>query len=358
MKLKRFFAASVVSASFVFGSQAISLAEEPMTEYTFGTLRATPDVVAAAKAEEWLKKTGVAYDAKKFNEIWANSEVTVLDRVLDTLALGSPEAKQAIEIAANAANTAPKEVPAILKDEKQDSFLRANLAIGFARGCTDGRVYEESLEALSLVKAEQTVDPAAYFFHRAVAEHALIKKDQALRSIVSLLDDVANSPERYRMLSAMMLVDIGSWSSDPKDLSNIKRLMDNSERRLGQARAGKVTQDIQKKIVFRLDELIKEKENQSGGGGGEGSGGGKPDGGAGSGTGPGTLNPSSPANESRIMQGSGQGKVDPKALKALQDKWGTMPQRERERAIQDLTKDLPPNFKTVIEDYFRALSNK
>ena len=59
-----------------------------------------------------------------------------------------------------------------------------------------------------------------------------------------------------------MLVDMLSWKKDEKDLSNIVKLMDNSERRLDLSRPGKITQDIQKKIVFRLDELIKEKENQ------------------------------------------------------------------------------------------------
>ena len=61
-------------------------------------------------------------------------------------------------------------------------------------------MYEESLDALKDVKAEQTVDPSAYFFHRAVAEHALMKKDDAMRSIVRLLDDVADAPDRYTML--------------------------------------------------------------------------------------------------------------------------------------------------------------
>jgi hypothetical protein len=63
-----------------------------------------------------------------------------------------------------------------------------------------------------------------------------------------------------------MFLDMGNWKKDEKDLSNIRRLMDNSERRLAQARGGKITQDIQKKIVFRLDELIKELENQAKGG--------------------------------------------------------------------------------------------
>ena len=39
--------------------------------------------------------------------------------------------------------------------------------------------------------------------------------------------------------------------------------MDNSGRRLELARGGPKTQDIQKKIVFRLDEKIKELEAQA-----------------------------------------------------------------------------------------------
>ena len=127
-------------------------------------------------------------------------------------------------------------------------------------------MYEESLAALSGVQAEATVDPAAYFFHRAVAEHALMKKDDAMRSIVRLLDDVSGAPDRYAMLGRILFVEMATWKKDEKDLANIRRLMDNSERRLGQARGGKTTQDIQKRIVFRLDELIKEKENQAKGG--------------------------------------------------------------------------------------------
>lgn len=83
-----------------------------------------------------------------------------------------------------------------MKDEKADSYLRANLTLGFGRGLTNGRVYEESLECLAGIKAEQTVDPAAYFFHRAVAEHSLMKKVDAMRPIVRLLDDVADAPDR------------------------------------------------------------------------------------------------------------------------------------------------------------------
>ena len=265
MTLRKWLTMAVVAAGLGLGATLPASAADTKTEFTFGTLRAATPEVAKAQAEAWLKKAG-KFDQAAFDKIWAQEEASVLDKTLATLEFGSPEAKKIMDAARVATVEAPKAVPPVLKDEKQDSYFRGNLALGFARALTNGRVYEESLEALGGIKAEQTVDPAVYFFHRAVAEHALMKKDDAMRSIVRLLDDVADAPDRYTMLGRIMFVEMATWARDEKDLSNIRRLMDNSERRLGQARGGKTTQDIQKKIVFRLDELIKEKENQAKGG--------------------------------------------------------------------------------------------
>jgi hypothetical protein len=262
--VRKWLTTAVVAAGLGLGS-ALTAAAAEKAEYTFGSLTAATPDAAKAQAQAWLKKAG-KFDQAAFDKIWAQEEASVLDRTLASLELGSPEAKAIMDQARNAANEAPKEVPALLKDEKADPYLRANLSVGFARGLTNGRVYEESLGALATVKPEQTVDPAAYYFYRAVAEHALMKKDDAMRSIVRLLDDVGAAPDRYTMLARIIFVEMATWKKDEKDLSNIRRLMDNSERRLSQSRGGKTTQDIQKKIVFRLDELIKEKENQAKGG--------------------------------------------------------------------------------------------
>jgi hypothetical protein len=261
---RQWLTSAAVAAGLVLGLAPPGGAADPKAEYTFGSLKAATPEAGRAQAEAWLKKAG-KFDPAAFEKVWAE-DVSVLDRTIATLELGSPEAQRAMAVARNAATEAPKEVPAVLRDETADPYLRSNLALGFARALTTGRVYEESLAALAGVKAEATVDPAAYFFHRAVAEHALMKKDDAMRSIVRLLDDVSGAPDRYAMLGRILFVEMATWKKDEKDLANIRRLMDNSERRLGQARGGKTTQDIQKRIVFRLDELIKEKENQAKGG--------------------------------------------------------------------------------------------
>jgi hypothetical protein len=62
-----------------------------------------------------------------------------------------------------------------------------------------------------------------------------------------------------------MVLDMRSWRDD-KDLGWVARKMDNIERRLELARGGPQTQKIQKEVVARLDEIIKQMENQAKGG--------------------------------------------------------------------------------------------
>src|SRR5207302_11257946 len=98
---------------------------------------------------------------------------------------------------------APIKVPEILKDTKASLFFRANLTLAYARALSNRRVHEETLDVLKTVRPEQVVDPAAYLFHRSVAEHALLNKTEATQTISRLLDDCISSPERYKTVSAL-----------------------------------------------------------------------------------------------------------------------------------------------------------
>ena len=143
------------------------------------------------------------------------------------------------------------------------AFYRANLGLAYAKALSNRRIYEEVVDVLDCVKPEQVVDPASFLFHRAVAEHALMKSREANTSIMRLLDDVSDAPERYKMVAALMVFDMMAWKD--KDLGSIARKMDNIERRLDLSRGGPKTQKLQKEVIARLDELIKEKENQQSG---------------------------------------------------------------------------------------------
>jgi hypothetical protein len=318
--------------------------------YTFGTLKAPTFDGARAQAKDWFDNPNSKGTAPAFDAIWNATDTPLLDRVAATFMLGDPGAAKLLTDARDPAASAPKEVPPLLRDAKLPPFYRSNLALAYAKALAGKRVYEEALDALKTAVPEQVVDPAAYYFHKAVAEHALIQKKEASNSIARLLDDVADAPERYKMVATLIYFDMQGWKDDDKDLAQIARLMDNSERRLDLGRAGPKTQDIQKKIVFRLDELIKDLENQCKNGGQcQCPGGGQQ-------PGPGTNQPSSPQKDSQIATNSGPGMVDPKKLQNLAQIWGKLPEKERAKAMMELTKDLPPRYREVIENYFKTLA--
>ena len=354
MPLRRWFSASAVCASLA----PLGLPAEPGTPvaplkpvYNFSQLKAQPADAVKPRLVAWLKAAG-RYDAALVDAAWTPGKPT-LDAAAATIALGLPEAAKLLADA-RTPGTAPADVPAVLKDAKLDPFVRANLAAAYAKVLAGRRVYEESVAAAKLAAPEQLIDPASYFFYRAVAEHALIQRDAAVASIVRLLDDVSDAPDRYKVVATMMFFDLQQWSKDDKDLTNIGRLMDNSGRRLDLARGGPQTQDIQKKIVFRLDEKIKELEAKSKQQGQPGDqscpSGGKP--GDGQGSGP----PNAPMQDSTGGSDSGAGNVDVKKLRSYEQVWGTLPEAERKKVTQDFIREMPPKFKPMIEDYFRSLN--
>jgi hypothetical protein len=348
------FSALALAASLVCtGSSAAAPGDKNLTG--FGTLEPANPKAVQAEAEAWFRKT-VQDPAKeaKFDAIWKADSQPLLDRVTDTLSLDDATAK----VLAKANNPlvpapcGPKAVPAAVKDKKQPAFYRANLALAYAKALSNRRIYEEALDTLKAVKAEDVADPSAYLFHRAVAEFAMLQKREAQRSIGRLLDDVADAPERYKTVGALMLLDMLTWKE--KDLNWIARKMDNSGRRLQLARGGPATQKIQKDIVRRLDEIIKQLENQQKGTG-QGNGGGCPDGGQGGKSG-GGANPSSPMPDSNIANNGGPGNVNSKKFKKAVQRWGSLPEKERRALIQDLTRGMAEKHAQAIQEYFKRLS--
>lgn len=262
--MKRYVAALGLAILFAGGGQVLG---DQKREVSFGALEAVSAPDAHAQALAWLRGVGKtdAATMQRFEAIWQHPDHTTLDLVAETLALGSPEAAKLLADARDPNTPAPTKIPALLRDAKNSAFFRANLTLAYARALSNRRVHEETLEVLKAIRPEQVVDPAAYLFHRSVAEHALLSKSAATRTISRLLDDCSASPERYKTVSALMLLDMQTWKD--KDLGSIARKMENIERRLDLARGGPQTQKLQKEVVARLDELIKELENKAKGGG-------------------------------------------------------------------------------------------
>jgi hypothetical protein len=54
--------------------------------------------------------------------------------------------------------------------------------------------------------------------------------------------------------------------------------------------------------------------------------------------------------------GRGPGNVDPKRLKEVAAAWGNLPPKERAKAMQELTRDMPPRYREVIENYLKKVA--
>jgi tetratricopeptide (TPR) repeat protein len=327
----------------------------------FGALEAANTEKVQTQARDWLKQTGKANNdmLQQFETLWQQNERSTLDRLADTFALADPQVARLLEDARDPLNPSPTEIPDMLKNDK-DSFFQSNLSLAYAKNLVHRRVYEEALEILNQVKAEDVIDPAAYLFQRAVCEHGMLKKTEANSSISRLLEDVLASPDRYKTVSILMLLDMQTWKD--KDLGDIARKMENIERRLELAKGGPQTQKLQKEVINRLDELIKKLENeakqqqQQQGGGGKPNGGSCPDGSAPGNGPPAGGTPNKPLETSQIAGTSGSGNVDAARLRDLGNRWGEMTERERAEAMQELTTGLSQVNRQVIENYFRNIA--
>jgi len=253
--------AAVAALLFLGGAALADAGKKPAREdASFGSLRSPDPAEVRKQAEAWLK--AVKADAAalaRFKAVW-EADSPLLDKVTQTLTLGDATAARLLADARDADTPAPTEVPKLLKDKTRSAFYRNTLALAYAKALTGRKVYEEALEAFATVKPDEVVDPSAYLFHKAVCEYELMLKDKADMSIDRLLVDVMDSPERYRMVAALMHFDMLTWQE--KDLGWIARKMGSIQRRLDLKRGGKQTQRQQKEVLVRLDEMIKELENQ------------------------------------------------------------------------------------------------
>jgi hypothetical protein len=266
VRLTRWFSAAALA--LLLGGGGVVQAEpekKPLKDLpSFSQLRALDSDAARSQASAWLKGVGKtdAATQKAFDELWA-SDRPLLDKVSGTLAMGEPAAAQLLQEARDPETPAPTSVPNLIKDQKLPVFFRANLGLAYAKALTGRKVYDEALEAFKSIKGEDVIDPAAYFFHRAVTEHALMMKNEADDSIDRLLLDVVDAPVRYRMVGVLMHYDMATWQD--KDLDWIARKMGVIKDRLDLTRGGPKTRGMQREVLVKLDEMIKELENKKGG---------------------------------------------------------------------------------------------
>jgi len=318
------------------------------------------DVYAPPKFEE-LKNRVVTWAAsqpmlseekqKQLTAIWSQdgtaSDVDKgLDLVIRSFALINTEASRLMtECNSSAPNWISPDVT-FLSQPSLDPFFVSNLRLFVAKVMIERQMFDEAKEQLDAIDVHQVVDPASYFFSKAVTAQWLLDLPGAIQALKQLLNDVEKVPVRYSATANLMLAELSELQGKPLD--EITRLMSDSQRRLDLGRAGEKVQSVQDKIISALDEIIKkiEQEQQGGGGGGGGDGEGKSNQANGEG-----------ADDSRVKGSEAPGEVDKKKF-SNDGRWGNLPDKDQARAKSDLNRVFPSHYGRAIDQYFRKQSDR
>lgn len=175
-------------------------------------------------------------------------------------------------------------------------------------------------------------------FMRAVSAFKVGDRPSAFEAATDVVEQFRAPERRHDVVCRMILEDLKGWKD--KDLSAVGRQMGDVVSRLDVYKGGPVTQDKQRKILDRLDEMIKEEESPKG-------------------SQEQTRQPGQgrPRERSELPTADGsQAKVDERKLKELAENWGKMPELERTRVIQEYTREFPAKYRPLIESYFKSLN--
>lgn len=306
-----------------------------------------PRKIDGVKAEAFAWLTSVKADpgtAAKAEALWANvpadaSEDELLDRLVQTFALAEPRAAELAGVCSGPRSRFRVSPESWLRDQGVAPLMANNLRLFYARWLVQESLFDEALVQLSDLSPGDVVAPAALLFCQSVVHHALLNKESGLKSLGELLQGDSASPRRYVALARLMQNELNDLEDDTLD--HIARRMDDIRRRLELGRAGAKVREVQDGVIESLDKLIKKLEDQQQQQ--------QPSGGSNN------MQPSSPAEESRIAGGKAPGEVTKKNV-GQGSGWGDLPPKEREEAMQQVGREFPPHYRDVIEQYFRRLA--
>lgn len=263
-----------------------------------------------------------------------------LEVVLQAIQFVRPEIQGFLEQARKPRNGLQRpDFSSILDNEGESQFVRQHVRLLYARWLTQNDLLDEALEQFKKIDASQTLDPVCMLFYRGVTEHQLLKREECIETLKTLLENEAELPRRYAVVGRMMAADIEPLEAD--SLDEISRMMKDIRRRQALFRSGKRVRSKEEEVIKKLDKIIEEIEQQRAAMQQQ-----QP---------ANSMTPSSPMEDSQRAAGKGSGEVIGKQ-QVEGGNWGALPPAERAAAMAEMSKDLPPHYRAVIEEYFRKLA--
>lgn len=322
-----------------------------------GHVDAAEDVYAAPSVSElreaiddWLAYKGLSQSpvGEAIEPFWqfenTPSQEDLFDALMRTFYLADDDIRSLVDRCREikfGTEIASLKIPSTERTSKEP-WLGHNVRYFVARHLSVLTAYNEAVELFQEIDPNYIVDPAGYFFHRSVCEHHLLMKDAGLESLNALLNRTESIPVRYQTLGELMEEDLRSVKT--KSLGEVARQMRDVERRLNLNRTDEDVQEVEKKIIETLDELIKKLEDQQqqaqSGGGGSGS-----------------SAPNQGAQDTYLGGIQGEGLTDKKEM-GKKDNWGDLPPKSREAAKNMLERQFPSHYRQAVEEYLKKLADR
>lgn len=306
---------------------------------------------ARTEVLSWLASAGQKADSlRDVAARWADADGLAAlsgEQLLDLTVESFAAADEGTRRFLNATYTGQVAESVLFDGIRSAPFYENQVRLVHGRWLAQHRYYDEALVMMEKLSPDDVIDPASLLFYRAVCQAELLRRKDALDSIVLLLNNTLDVPRRFRIVAEMMQQDLLGREDDGMDL--VERLMKDVERRLDLGESGKNTQDQGEAIIAALDRIMEEieqqqdQQQQGGSGNGEGN--------------QQQQSSQQAANESRIKEGSADGEADRKNL-TEEGSWGMLDSKAEAQARELIRGKLPSNFLDQIGRFSRKLAEQ
>jgi tetratricopeptide (TPR) repeat protein len=293
----------------------------------------------------------------KYDELLGQG-VATQEAITECLQIAHPEYRQALTaLESDNLAGALKSLEAL--SGSADRFLAADVAFFLGRSYLLAGQHENAVPHLQkLVDSlrDSTARAGEALYYLGTAQAGLLQIEPAMENLIRFLQTEATAPERLKEGAYNQLVRLEQAKKN--QLADAELRMTYSERRLDQAMPDADTQSEQAKVVSILNQLIEEAEKKECSGSCKG---GKKEPKEGDSK-PGQK----PGQEQKPKQGEGQSpgqssNANGSATKQSFDNgplsiWSQLRDRDRDPANSAVKEQLPPEYRKLIERYFREMS--
>lgn len=211
------------------------------------------------------------------------------------------------------------------------------------------------LAKLSKELRENSLREIESLYYLGTAQAGLLQTDSAMENLVRFLQEDSSAPERLKMGAYSQLVKLEKIKKDTLEDAHLR--MGYSERRLGQSEPGQETQEQQEKVVSILNKLIEETEKKECSNSKKGGKCNKP----GESQKPGQK----PGEQPKPSKGQSPGQSSNSNGSATEQSfdngpisiWSQLRERDRDPANTAVKEKLPPEYRKLIERYYREMSD-